>query len=467
MMSLFRTDANPSVIPAKVGIQFVRSERSEPQAPNSRCVLGFAAVHPNLRDFAASRSGAGREVRTLIWRSIWIITLLILLPVVKAAPFYQEIGWEALIPDTERVRNTDAFLKQSIVSGQRYRQDASHANLALQDKSVTLRGFVVPLERMDGGALREFLLVPFFGACTHVPPPPANQIIHVHANLVATDIQTMTPVTVYGSISLDSSVTSEGVAAYRLMADRVETGNSGNAITLPVLLTLLSGLSVGIGALAAFLVPGTHTRGICLLLGFSAGVMLWLGASPMFRLDFVWQVPFWFMAGVLLAGTLEYLLRRRESDGKGQICSCGQRHTGVFSALAVAAHGFPESLAVFSAALVNPATGMVLCGAVMAHHLPLGLSIALPQANRKSVSYAFFAGLVPATAIILLYSIIKPFFSPTNLGLFFSFAGGIMVFIAVMKLIPAARSHGSLQTLSVGLILGLLFAFSVFSLLFA
>ncbi|MCL2020867.1 MAG: DUF3299 domain-containing protein [Betaproteobacteria bacterium] len=407
-----------------------------------------------------------------LWQSARILALLCLLSLAaaNAAPSYQETGWEALIPEAERINDVDTYLKQ--ISEQSHYQDETRVNPALEGKPVMMRGFVVPLEREDRSALREFLLVPYFGACIHTPPPPANQIIHVHAKQTPVDIQAMTPVTVYGSLSLEGSSTKEGNAAYQLQAHKIEALRPGVDMLFPALLTLFCGLSACIGALAAFLVPKAHTRAICLILGFAAGIMLWLGLSPLTRMTSGWQIPLCFLAGVLSLVMLEYLLRHRRNSGEH---TAGQKrqHAGEFSALAVAAHNFPECLAVFSAALTNPATGMILCGAVMAHHLPLGLSIALPLkatgaiGYRKSIIYAFFAGLFPATSIVLMYLLIKPLFSPASLGLFFSFAGGIMVFIAVTKLIPAARSYGNPQTLAIGLIAGLLFAFSVLGLVSA
>ena len=49
----------------------------------------------------------------------------------------------------------------------------------LDGKYVKLPGYIVPLESDEGGLLDEFLLVPYYGACIHVPPPPPNQVVYV------------------------------------------------------------------------------------------------------------------------------------------------------------------------------------------------------------------------------------------------------------------------------------------------
>lgn len=60
----------------------------------------------------------------------------------------------------------------------KYQTESSRVNESISGKSVRIPGYVLPLET-EGTALREFLLVPFVGACIHVPPPPPNQMVHV------------------------------------------------------------------------------------------------------------------------------------------------------------------------------------------------------------------------------------------------------------------------------------------------
>ncbi len=72
----------------------------------------------------------------------------------------------------------------------------------LDGQRVRVPGFVVPLE-LDGATVSEFLLVPFFGACIHVPPPPANQMVHVKTGEgVELEHRMMDPVWVTGQLSI-------------------------------------------------------------------------------------------------------------------------------------------------------------------------------------------------------------------------------------------------------------------------
>jgi hypothetical protein len=92
---------------------------------------------------------------------------------------------------------------------------------AMDGKKVKIPGFVVPLD-FEGAELKEFFLVPFFGACIHVPPPPPNQIIFVKSDEPLKGLEAMEVVWVYGRIKAEKFETELGSAGYTLPADRVE-----------------------------------------------------------------------------------------------------------------------------------------------------------------------------------------------------------------------------------------------------
>lgn len=145
---------------------------------------------------------------------------------------YREIKWDELISPSWnpeaiiKSMNLDMMLDsdpRAIAAMERLRQEWDNApgNPAIEGAEVKLAGFVVPLER-EGNALREFLLVPYFGACIHVPPPPANQTVYVVAKKPAKDTATMDAVWVSGKISQYRMRTRMGAIGYRLDADLVE-----------------------------------------------------------------------------------------------------------------------------------------------------------------------------------------------------------------------------------------------------
>ena len=99
------------------------------------------------------------------------------------------IGWEQLIPagwdpykdlkalNLDKLKDNDPKAEEALKK-MRKMWDNAPINPLILGQSVRLPGYVVPLEDLAAG-IKEFLLVPYFGACVHSPPPPANQIVHV------------------------------------------------------------------------------------------------------------------------------------------------------------------------------------------------------------------------------------------------------------------------------------------------
>jgi hypothetical protein len=91
----------------------------------------------------------------------------------------------------------------------------------LDGQTVSIGGYVVPLD-FEATTVKEFLLVPFVGACIHVPPPPANQIIYVKAEKGFEIGGAFDPVTVIGKINTTVAFTGLADAGYTLTAESVE-----------------------------------------------------------------------------------------------------------------------------------------------------------------------------------------------------------------------------------------------------
>jgi hypothetical protein len=99
--------------------------------------------------------------------------------------------------------------------------DAAPTRPELDGKPVQLSGYIVPLEQ-SRGELREFLLVPYFGACIHTPPPPANQIVHVMPAQGGKGLRSMDVVTVRGALRTQRTDSAMGASGYRIDAAKVE-----------------------------------------------------------------------------------------------------------------------------------------------------------------------------------------------------------------------------------------------------
>lgn len=98
--------------------------------------------------------------------------------------------------------------------------DNAPVNTALVGQQVRIPGFVVPLEDSKDG-LKEFLLVPYFGACIHSPPPPANQIVHVLPRSPAKGLRSMDAVWITGTLTTGRTDSYMGAAGYRIEAQSV------------------------------------------------------------------------------------------------------------------------------------------------------------------------------------------------------------------------------------------------------
>lgn len=97
---------------------------------------------------------------------------------------------------------------------------------AMDKQHVVIAGFAVPLDA-EGTTVHELLLVPYFGACIHTPPPPANQVIHVILPKPAKGMRLMEAVWITGTLHVASASTSMGPAGYQLDGEAVAPYRGG------------------------------------------------------------------------------------------------------------------------------------------------------------------------------------------------------------------------------------------------
>lgn len=146
------------------------------------------------------------------------------------ADSYRSLGWNALMPknwnpaqafeglDFSALSDADPRAAEALKRLQQAWEQAP-VESSLDRQRVRMTGFVVPLDGSQG-ALREFLLVPYYGACIHTPPP-ANQIVHVKLATPSKEIKLMDSVAVTGLIRVQHSKTEQGASGYTLSGDSV------------------------------------------------------------------------------------------------------------------------------------------------------------------------------------------------------------------------------------------------------
>lgn len=138
-----------------------------------------------------------------------------------------ELDWDELLPKDARSRFAAGppppvhdYLGEGGLAAQQV-MDFS-VNKELDGQSVKLPGFIVPLDIGRDGLVAEFFLVPYFGACIHVPPPPPNQIVYVRMNKGIALESIYEAYWITGRMKLQNKTTRLGAAAYHLAGDKVE-----------------------------------------------------------------------------------------------------------------------------------------------------------------------------------------------------------------------------------------------------
>jgi ZIP family zinc transporter len=263
---------------------------------------------------------------------------------------------------------------------------------------------------------------------------------------------------------------------------------SGSMTTSTVLfafgLTLVAGLSTGIGSAMALVAKRTNTRFLSASLGFSAGVMIYVSFVELLgeareTLTGEWdqRAGNWlamaaFFSGILLAAIIDRLVPDVENPHEvhrvEELDPESDRHPqnpqlmrmGLMTALAIAVHNFPEGIATFASALSDVSLGIAITLAIAIHNIPEGIAVSVPiyyatGNRRKAFWLSFLSGLAEPLGAVVGYILFLTFFSETIFGFLLAAVAGIMVFISLDELLPAAREYGEHHVAIYGLIAGM------------
>lgn len=249
-------------------------------------------------------------------------------------------------------------------------------------------------------------------------------------------------------------------------------------------LTAFAGLSTGIGSLIAFFSKKSNPKFMALTLGFSAGVMIYVSMIEIFvkaqasltdELGLVpgsWLTVIGFFGGIALIGVIDRLIPSiknphelhtltASSDELEKMKRAKLLRMGLFTALAIIIHNFPEGLATFIAALQSPQIAIPIAVAIALHNIPEGIAVSVPiyyatGSKRKAFFYSFLSGLSEPVGALIGYLILLPFMSPILMGVIFALVAGIMVYISLDELLPAAQEFGEHHLSIYGLIAGMM-----------
>lgn len=257
-----------------------------------------------------------------------------------------------------------------------------------------------------------------------------------------------------------------------------------NPVLTAFCLTLFAGLSTGVGSAIAFFAKRTNTSFLSVSLGFSAGVMIYVSFVELFanavssltgiyggRLGATYAALSFF-AGILIIMIIDFFVpsienphEMRKVEDMSETSYEGQKNkrlmrVGLMTALVLAIHNFPEGMVTFLAGLKDLNVALPIAIAIAIHNIPEGISVSVPvfyaTGNKKKAFWvSFLSGLMEPLGAVCGYLVLAPFMSESVVGLTFGLIAGIMVFISLDELLPAAEEYGKHHHAIYGLIAGM------------
>ncbi len=243
-----------------------------------------------------------------------------------------------------------------------------------------------------------------------------------------------------------------------------------------------AGLATGVGSLVAFLGRRSNLRFLAGAVGFSAGVMIYLSFVELLgdgrnRLVAAYgsrgdlRTVLAFFAGVLAAAAVDRMVpsfedphAARAAADLGPVPAASRlRHLGLVTAVTLALHNVPEGIATFTAAVDQPTLGVTVALAIGIHNVPEGIAVAVPifyatGDRRKAFWLSLASGLAEPLGALLALVALRGLFTDTGLGWTLSGVAGVMVFVALDEMLPAARAYDQGSSALLGLVSGMAFA---------
>ena len=247
------------------------------------------------------------------------------------------------------------------------------------------------------------------------------------------------------------------------------SANVGMALAL----TAIAGLSTGIGSTIAYFIRKPKITYLSFSLGVSAGVMIYISFMELLPEASEAVGEFWglaaFFMGIGVIGLIDMLIPEPENphefagiDEPAVVHKENSRlmRTGLFMALAIGIHNFPEGLATFASALGNVKLGVFIAIAIAIHNIPEGIAVSVPifyaTGNKnKAFFYSFLSGVSEPVGAIVGYLILMPFLTAGVLAGLMAFVAGVMIYISLDELLPMAHRYGHGHLVIAGIVTGM------------
>ncbi len=262
-------------------------------------------------------------------------------------------------------------------------------------------------------------------------------------------------------------------------------------IALAFLVTLGAGLATGIGSLLAFTRTKPSDKFLAFMLGLSAGVMIYVSLVEIFQKAVVsltaafgdsGQGYLWatvgFFGGFIVIAIIDKIFGHFHDHGEEDTVTHNHAHhehhddahdvdiagmvsemdaseekerrglmrMGLFTAMAIAIHNFPEGLATFMATIQQPSLGIAFAVAIAIHNIPEGVAVSIPiyratGSKVKAFWYSFASGLAEPVGALLGFYLLSQFINEYFFGVIFAGVAGVMVYISLDELLPTAKRY--------------------------
>lgn len=245
-----------------------------------------------------------------------------------------------------------------------------------------------------------------------------------------------------------------------------------------MLITLMAGFATTIGGGIAFVIKKNDLKALSVGLGFSAGVMIFLSFTEMlpeadkllsaaFPASHQWLTYAGFIIGLVSAILIDYFLPDHidEEEVLNPEKPARQdykiKRAGIFTAVAICIHNFPEGIATFFSTTQSITLGLSVGIAIAIHNIPEGIAVALPMYHvtgkkRYAMLYAALSGITEPIGALVGMVLFGIFLPQALIGMLMSAVAGIMIYISFDTLLPLAKEYGNWHRSLVGIISGIL-----------
>jgi len=239
----------------------------------------------------------------------------------------------------------------------------------------------------------------------------------------------------------------------------------------PFLLSLIAGMATGIGGIIVLLLRKLSNRAMGFLMGFASGVMLMVSFNNLF-LEAVTllthlELTVMFSLGALIMLALDLILPHIElTASKEEKGDTKMFRSGLLIAIGITLHNLPEGLAVTAGYNYVPRLGFIIAFAIALHNIPEGIATAIPltEARMKPSKIAiltFLSGMAEPIGALFGTFAFSLLGTKSAIDSSLAFTAGVMTYITADELVPIAHKYGYKHTVSIGILIGIIFALMI------